>query len=327
MKCQMCGFENDDNAVFCGKCGIRLPIQVEKKNKISATKTKNRKKRRYIFLILFTTVLIGCGIAAVIIFGITKPSEENAQIILDIEDGKSEATDYKNEKENIQEMEEMRKAAEQVIRQQKAQKGSVSGQVFLSCATAKVQDFPQSEQGYINHIMTDLDGDGIDELLLTYFNGNNHELYLSYYRYADGKFHNIFDCGIGELNCFSQITLYLYYDRQRNEPCIFYSNNTVGSYSGERGFTARLYGIEDDDIELIAGWEWDSALSTVLDCEEIRQDMQSEGVPYLEAGRESFGMFDAGNLTMLAKSDIQVQGDVPSLYMVYLHIYSEEQLK
>ena len=238
----------------------------------------------------------------------------------DLQSGKDTAVD--EEKVTI----DTQKAAEEICGNIKAQFGEAAGEEFLSCQASEMTQFPASAMGFVSHCLVDIDGDDIEELLVTYINPDDYGMYQQFYRYQNGSYEFVNEMKLTDVDCFSQVTAYLFYNETAGTWQVFCSNNMVGSYTGSWGFTARLFSLSDI-LDLAGEWSWNDSVHSYEAGRQIAAELQASGVTYLEAGNLSFGQYDGQKQTLLGKTDIRVEGSVPTMYSVFLSIYNEEQLQ
>ncbi len=232
--------------------------------------------------------------------------------------GENLGTEIKSKEKSVSS--DTREAAQQVEADLVQEFGAASGEEFLSCQDMELMDFPAAEMGYISQTLADIDGDGTEELLAVYLNPSDKGLYLRLYRYQNGIYSLVNEERMTEMDNFSQVTAYLFYNGQQEEYQVFCTNNTVGSYTATALITS-LYSL-GDQIRTAGEWEWVSALNTWEDCEQMQMEMQDAGVPWMETGIDSFGNYDSTAHTILVKSEVRVEGDIPTMSAVYLRIYS-----
>ena len=108
---------------------------------------------------------------------------------------------------------------------------------------------------------------------------------------------------------------------------MFYTDNSVGSYTGYSEVKARLFTVSDQRLEETKVWEWTDAVNSMEDAENLRTDMLDAGIRYVEAGKMSYGRFDREKQVMLAGSEVTVFGDQPAVYIVEMQILDHDQLQ
>lgn len=326
MLCRKCGKENEEKAKYCSFCGAKLlkeeSINVSRYLKKYDNRLKEKRTIQIGILIAVILAVVGAVCTAAIIqlnksdfYGSDKKIvEENSSE--QQENTMIEEVDVEAEKEAMR---------MQVCDTIKQTYGTASGEIFISSDMAELQDWPVSTAGYINHITADISGDGEDELLIIYIEPDTHNLYLELYGFNGTEYVCLKQCEVGCLNAFSQFTLYMYKNESSGKYQIFYTDNSVGSYTGVLAFNARLFTV-DKSIEEVASWEWTDAVNTLEEANGIRVGMREWGIEYLEAGKLSFGQFDENKQIMLAKSNVNVYGEQPAMYTVEMQILNHNQL-
>lgn len=204
--------------------------------------------------------------------------------------------------------------------------GEASGEEFVSCNMSEVTQWPKSVAGYMNYILADLDGDENKELLIAYVNPESWTLSMEMWKYGSCGYTYDQEIQIGYVDPFSEIRIYSFYNEKYGTNQIFYSNNSVGSYTGGRGFTAKLLGMNAGSIEEFASWQWDDMVYSDEEYNAIKTDMITSGIEYLEAGMESFGVYNEDKYQMLAMTEVSVAGNIPSQYVVSLRLLNHQQM-
>ena len=323
MLCRKCGKENEEKAKYCSFCGVKL-LKEESADVSQYQKKydKRLKKKRTIHMgILIAVILTVAGAVCVAaIVQLRRPnSSESDKKVTEESSSKSAENAVTQEADAEAEKEDMKI---QVCDSIKQTYGVASGEIFISSDMAELQ---VSATGYINHITADISEDGEDELLIIYIEPDTHNLYLELYGFNGTEYVCLKQCKVGCLNAFSQFTLYMYKNESSGKYQIFYTDNSVGSYTGILAFNARLFTV-DKSIEEVASWEWTDAVNTLEEANGIRVGMREWGIEYLEAGKLSFGQFDENKQIMLAKSNVNVYGEQPAMYTVEMQILNHNQL-
>lgn len=326
MLCRKCGKENEEKAKYCSFCGVKL-LKEESADVSQYQKKydKRLKKKRTIHMgILIAVILTVAGAVCVAaIVQLRRPnSSESDKKVTEESSSKSAENAVTQEADAEAEKEDMKI---QVCDSIKQTYGVASGEIFISSDMAELQGWPVSATGYINHITADISEDGEDELLIIYIEPDTHNLYLELYGFNGTEYVCLKQCKVGCLNAFSQFTLYMYKNESSGKYQIFYTDNSVGSYTGILAFNARLFTV-DKSIEEVASWEWTDAVNTLEEANGIRVGMREWGIEYLEAGKLSFGQFDENKQIMLAKSNVNVYGEQPAMYTVEMQILNHNQL-
>lgn len=205
--------------------------------------------------------------------------------------------------------------------------GETSGEIFVSSEYAELKEWPRTAAGYITNVLVDLNEDGEDELLISYIDPESWGLWIEIYGFEGKEYECYQRHEIGSLNAFSQITLYLYKNESTGEYQVFYTDNSVGSYTGYSEVKARLFTVSDQRLEETKVWEWTDAVNSMEDAENLRTDMLDAGIRYVEAGKMSYGRFDREKQVMLAGSEVTVFGDQPAVYIVEMQILDHDQLQ
>lgn len=317
MKCTNCRRKIKRHDLFCSNCGYKV----------------NKFKGKYkivicivaIFLVLFA-FLIG------ILFFLREKEKNNfnnrqkslefanyAKGILDNNSRIDNPYEFKEiDKENMQ-----MEICDKVIKSY----GEASGEIFFSSDGSEFLEFPSTAGGYISSFLKDFNDDGSEELLVVYITPSDWKLYVEIYnlKSAPASLQDRYE--IGKIDSFSQITMYMFENSKNGQVMIFYSNNTMGSYSGTYSFSAKLLIFDSyDDIE-VKEWSWDNIIDGFESLNLIQTEMQNLGITYLEAGRASFGQFDPTQQILLAKSEIGISGDFAEQYIVNMQIFNSQQLK
>ena len=217
--------------------------------------------------------------------------------------------------------------AEKVYAEQIQNAGEVSGERFVSCTMSEITQWPQDAAGYINYILEDIDSDGNKELFIAYVDPEQWSLSVEMWRYDSCGYVFGQEMQIGYVDPFSEIRMYSFYNEKYGAYQIFYSNNSVGSYTGSRGFTAKLLGMNAGSMEEIASWQWDDMMYSDEDYNTIKTDMIMLGIEYLEAGTESFGVYDEEKYQMIVMTKVDVAGNIPSQYVVSLQLLNRQQMQ
>lgn len=328
MLCDKCGRENEETAKYCAFCGasLRCPkSDVDKKIFSKDDSNKNKRISRNRRMISTAMIITGVTvISLIVVFAIYGSNGFKGHSETVGENSTYKADMFSVEEGNaLVQKEVMQKELCDMLKQTY---GTASGEAFVTSEMGKLKDWPASVSGYINHMMLDLDNNGEEELIAIYIEQETQNLYVELYEFTNMQYECIQKCQIGYLDAFSQFTLYLYKNESLGKYQMFYTNNSVGSYTGYIGFTSRLFTI-DQKIEETAVWEWTDAVNTLEEANSIRVGMRQWEITYLEAGKLSFGQFDRNKQMLLAKSNVNVYGEQPAMYTVEMQILNYDRLQ
>lgn len=294
MKCKNCNSMIEKNLAYCGVCGAELP------------RKSNKKK------IIIAIVAVCCCLAlilGVILSGILLLVFKGDDIINSFNKGAQNNVDIGGGSELMGDIlgdENENKPDKDILIDRY---GTTSQEQFVSCQGGEVQEYPEEIVGIISTLETDLNNDGEDELITMRVGESDvdvQSITAEIYVNDEGNWVLSAAQPIYDINYYASANIYLFYSDYLSEYCIISESASIGSMAGTNYWTADIYSVSEEKIELYKRLE---KIPMVEKFADFDAEFEEIGVPFAKYCTEFENEDNASESHLLCEVEHEIYGD------------------